>query len=83
VSDPTTTLAINKSRTGEHPMVTKTVTAYELQPGWIVLPTSRQPRRIALARCVGAHPHVIVHWVGGTERTVYDATDPITIEDNQ
>ncbi len=64
-------------------MVTKTVTAYELQPGWIVLPTSRQPRRIALARCVGAHPHVIVHWVGGTERTVYDATDPITIEDNQ
>lgn len=64
-------------------MVTKTVAAYELRAGWIVLPKTGQPRRISLARCEGAPPQVVVHWAGSSERTVYDATDPITIEDNQ
>lgn len=64
-------------------MVTKTVAAYELRAGWIVLPKTGQPRRITLARCEGAHPHVVVHWTGSSERTVYDAAEPVTVEDNQ
>ena len=54
-------------------MVTKTVAAHELRPGWVVLPENAQPRRIALARCQGAPPRVIVHWTGTDSRTVYPA----------
>ena len=64
-------------------MVTKTVAAHQLQPGWIVIPETGQPRRIALARCQGAEPHVVVHWAGATERTIYPASATITIEQNQ
>jgi len=64
-------------------MVTRTVAAWELRAGWIVIPEIGQPRRIALARCQGAPPHTVVHWTGGTERTVYPATNHITIEDTQ
>ena len=64
-------------------MVTKTVAAHQLQPGWIVIPKTGQPRRITLARCQGAEPHVVVHWAGTTERTIYPANATITIEPNQ
>lgn len=64
-------------------MVTKTVAAHQLRPGWIVLPENAQPRRITLARCQGAPPRVIVHWTGTDSRTVYPATEPVTIEDNR
>lgn len=64
-------------------MVTKTVAAYQLRAGWIVLPANGQPRRVALARCQGAHPHVVVHWAGTDERSVFDATEHVTVEVNQ
>lgn len=64
-------------------MVTKSVAAYQLRVGWIVIPDHGQPRRISLARCEGAPPRMVVHWVGIDERTVYPATDQITVEDNQ
>jgi len=64
-------------------MVTKTVAAYELRAGWIVLPKTGQPRRVALARCQGAQPHVVVHWAGTDERSVFDATEHVTVEVNQ
>ena len=64
-------------------MVTRTVAAHELQPGWIVLPDTGQPRRITLARCEGAPPHVVVHWAGTDDRSVFDATEHITVEVNQ
>lgn len=64
-------------------MVIKTVAAYGLRSGWSVLPRTGQPRRVALARCQGAHPHVVVHWVGTDERSVFDATEHVTVEVNQ
>lgn len=64
-------------------MTIRTVTAYQLRPGWIVLPPTGSPRRVALARCEGATPVVVVYWVGVAERTLYPATTPITIQDAQ
>lgn len=64
-------------------MVTKTVAAHQLQPGWIVIPETGKPRRISLARCEGAHPHVVVHWADTDARTTYPANATITIEQNQ
>lgn len=64
-------------------MTTRTVPAYQLQPGWIVLPPTGNPRRVALARCEGAPPVVVVHWVGLDGRTLYPATTPLTIQDAQ
>jgi hypothetical protein len=64
-------------------MVTRTVAAHELQPGWIVLPETGQPRRITLARCEGAPPHVVVHWAGTDARTIYPASATVTIEQNR
>lgn len=64
-------------------MVTKTVAAYELRAGWIVLPAHGNPRRIALARCQGAPPHVVVHWAGTAERTTYPAAEQIRVEISQ
>lgn len=63
-------------------MVTKPVAAYQLPAGWIVIPNHGRPRRISPARCEGA-PRMMVHWVGIDERTVYSATDQVTVEDNQ
>lgn len=60
-------------------MVTTTVAAFRLRPGWIVLPKKGQPRRIGLARCEGAPPHVLVLWCGGG-RTVYPAAEPVTVQ---
>ena len=62
-------------------MSTKTVAAYELQAGMIVHPTSGPPRRVALARCQGAPPEVIVQWAGTDTRTTYPAIQAITVEE--
>jgi hypothetical protein len=64
-------------------MVNKTVAAYELRAGWIVLSKTGRPRRITLARCEGAQPHVVVHWASTDDRSVFDATEHLTVEVNQ
>lgn len=64
-------------------MVTRTVAAYQLRAGWIVLPENGQPRRISLARSQGAPPHVVVHWIGRQERTTYSATAAVIVELDQ
>jgi len=82
VSDTKATLTTISPR-GEQSHGHQTVAAYELRSGWIVLPENGQPRRIALARCQGAQPHVVVHCVGSHERSVFEATEHITVGVNQ
>ncbi len=64
-------------------MVTKTVAAHQLRAGWIVLPENGQPRRISLARCQGAPPHVVVQWIGSDQPTLYPARQLLTVEVDQ
>lgn len=63
-------------------MATRTVAAHQLRPGWTVMLPAGQHRRVALARCQGARPHVVVAWVGIAGRTRYPAGARVTIQDS-
>lgn len=64
-------------------MVTKTVQAWQLQVGWIVVPPSGSPRRVVSVRLEGAHPTAQVEFAGIPNRIAYPAAHTLTIEDTQ
>lgn len=70
-------------RSGETAVVTRTVQAWQLRPGWIVIPEQGSPRRVASNRLQGATPAAIVEFVGIEHRITYPATQPFTVEDDQ
>ncbi len=70
-------------RDGEPAVVTRTVQAWQLRPGWIVIPEQGSPRRVASNRLQGATPAAIVEFVGIEHRITHPATQPFTVEDDQ
>lgn len=64
-------------------MVTKNVQAWQLQAGWIVLPSSGSPRRVVSVRLEGARPTAQVEFAGIPDRIAYPAAQTLTIEDAQ
>lgn len=64
-------------------MTTRTVQAWQLRPGWIVIPEQGSPRRVASNRLEGAHPVAIVEFAGIPQRVTYPATLPLVVEDEQ
>lgn len=72
-----------EQRDGGPVMVTRTVQAWQLQPGWIVIPDQGSPRRVASNQLQGATPAAVVEFVGVDHRITYPATQAFTIEDNQ
>lgn len=64
-------------------MATRTVQAWQLQPGWIVIPEQGAPRRVASNRLEGATPTAIVEFVGIGHRITYPAAQRFIVEDNQ
>ncbi len=65
-------------------MVTRTVQAWQLQLGRIVIPQQGSPpRRITKHRLQGAPPTAVVEYAGITRHITYRATDLLTIQDAQ
>ena len=64
-------------------MTTRTVQAWQLRPGWIVIPEHGSPRRVASNRLEGPHPTAVIEYAGVPQRITYPATQLLTIEDDQ
>lgn len=64
-------------------MVTRTVQAWQLRLGWIVIPEHGPPRCITTHRLQGARPTVVVEYAGTPGHITYRATDLLTIQDSQ
>ncbi len=64
-------------------VATRTVRAWQLRPGWIVIPVQGAPRRVASYRLEGVTPTAIVEFVGIDHRITYPAAQPFTVEDVQ
>lgn len=64
-------------------MTTRTVQAWQLRPGWIVIPDDGSPRSVASNRLEGASPTAVIEYAGVPQRITYPATQLLTIEDNQ
>lgn len=64
-------------------MATRTVQAWQLRPGWIVIPEHGSPRWVASNRLEGAEPIAIVEFAGLDRPISYPATALLTIEDEQ
>lgn len=64
-------------------MSTKTVQAWQLRPGSIVIPEQGSPRRVASSRLEGAHPAAVVEFAGIPQRVIYPATRRLVVGDQQ
>lgn len=64
-------------------MVTKTVAAWQLCPGWIVITAAGSPRRVLSVRLEGAHPVAQVEYAGIPHRITHQAAEQLTVEDTQ
>lgn len=64
-------------------MVTRTVQAWQLRSGWIVIPDRGSPRRVLGIRLEGAPPTAVVEFAGIPDRITYATTDLLKIEDAQ
>lgn len=62
-------------------VTTRTVPAWQLRPGWVVIPDHGAPRCVASNRLEGARPLAVVAYADVPQRVTYPATQLLTVKD--